>query len=123
MKRRAKVELFEQIRREYEFGGGTIKGDCPQAGGTSPDGAPGAGGCTAAGAQADRTRAAGGGAADSLYRRHPGSRPQIAAQAAPHRASHFRADFGGAAGAKSGGSDDPPVRAGAQTGAGLVRRA
>ncbi len=26
MKRRAKVELFEQIRREYEFGGGTIKG-------------------------------------------------------------------------------------------------
>jgi transposase len=26
MKRRAKVELFEQIRRDYEFGGGTIKG-------------------------------------------------------------------------------------------------
>jgi transposase len=26
MKRRAKVELFEQIRREYEFGVGTIKG-------------------------------------------------------------------------------------------------
>jgi transposase len=26
MKRRAKVELFEQIRREYEFGAGTIKG-------------------------------------------------------------------------------------------------
>jgi hypothetical protein len=26
MKRRAKVELFEQIRREYEFGIGTIKG-------------------------------------------------------------------------------------------------
>jgi len=26
MERRAKVELFEQIRREYEFGGGTIKG-------------------------------------------------------------------------------------------------
>src|SRR5271167_5090030 len=26
MKRREKVELFEQIRREYEFGAGTIKG-------------------------------------------------------------------------------------------------
>lgn len=26
MERRAKVELFEQIRREYEFGSGTIKG-------------------------------------------------------------------------------------------------
>jgi hypothetical protein len=26
MERRAKVELFEQIRREYEFGAGTIKG-------------------------------------------------------------------------------------------------
>jgi len=26
MERRAKVELFEQIRREYEFGVGSIKG-------------------------------------------------------------------------------------------------
>ena len=26
MKRRAKVELFEQIRREHEFGKGTIRG-------------------------------------------------------------------------------------------------
>ena len=26
MERRAKVELFEQIRREYEFGVGTIRG-------------------------------------------------------------------------------------------------
>ena len=26
MDRRAKVELFEQIRREYEHGGGTIRG-------------------------------------------------------------------------------------------------
>jgi hypothetical protein len=26
MERRAKVELFEQIRREYEFGLGTVKG-------------------------------------------------------------------------------------------------
>ena len=26
MDRRAKVELFEQLRREYEFGTGTVKG-------------------------------------------------------------------------------------------------
>ena len=26
MDRRAKVELFEQIRREYQHGGGTIRG-------------------------------------------------------------------------------------------------
>lgn len=26
MERRAKVELFEQMRREYEFGEGTIRG-------------------------------------------------------------------------------------------------
>jgi hypothetical protein len=26
MERRAKVELFEQIRREYEFGIGSVKG-------------------------------------------------------------------------------------------------
>ena len=26
MDRRAKVELYEQIRREYEHGGGTIRG-------------------------------------------------------------------------------------------------
>ena len=32
MERRAKVELFEQIRREYEFGVGTIKGVAAQLG-------------------------------------------------------------------------------------------
>jgi len=32
MERRAKVELFEQIRREYEFGAGTIRGVAQQLG-------------------------------------------------------------------------------------------
>jgi hypothetical protein len=32
MERRAKVELFEQIRREYEFGVGTVKGVARQLG-------------------------------------------------------------------------------------------
>jgi hypothetical protein len=33
MERRAKVELFEQMRREYEFGMGTIRGVAEQFGG------------------------------------------------------------------------------------------
>jgi hypothetical protein len=32
MERRARVELFEQIRREYEFGVGTVKGVARQLG-------------------------------------------------------------------------------------------
>jgi transposase-like protein len=32
MERRAKVELFEQMRREYEFGEGTIRGVARQFG-------------------------------------------------------------------------------------------
>jgi hypothetical protein len=32
MERRAKVELFEQMRREYEFGVGTIRGVAEQFG-------------------------------------------------------------------------------------------
>ena len=42
MERRAKVELFEQIRREYEFGVGSIKGSRRQARSASADGAAGA---------------------------------------------------------------------------------
>ena len=50
MERRAKVELFEQIRREYEFGVGTVLGSGAQAGSASADGAPGVGERGAAGA-------------------------------------------------------------------------
>jgi len=32
MERRVKVELFDQIRREYEFGAGTIRGVAQQLG-------------------------------------------------------------------------------------------
>ena len=56
MERRAKVELFEQIRREYEFGVGTIRGSGAEAGGASADGAPGVGERGTAGAQAGQAR-------------------------------------------------------------------
>jgi len=79
MERRGKVELFEQIRREYEFGVGTVKEGRAQAGSRSPVGAPGLGRGPAARAQAELTRAANGRTADSLYRRDPGSRPQRSA--------------------------------------------
>ena len=49
MKRRAKVELFEQIRREYEFGVGTIKGVAHKVGSASPDSASGVDECRTAG--------------------------------------------------------------------------
>ena len=52
MERRAKVELFEQIRREYEFGVGTHQRRRAQAGSASADGASGAGERRTAGAQA-----------------------------------------------------------------------
>ncbi len=58
MERRGKVELFEQIRREYEFGVGTVKEGRAQAGSRSPVGAPGLGRGPAARAQAELTRAA-----------------------------------------------------------------
>jgi hypothetical protein len=47
MERRAKVELFEQIRREYEFGAGTVLG-VAQAGSSPADGATSTCECPAA---------------------------------------------------------------------------
>ena len=36
MERKSKVELFEQIRREYDFGDGTVLGIARKLGCTSP---------------------------------------------------------------------------------------
>jgi hypothetical protein len=72
MERRAKVELFEQIRREYEFGVGSIKGVARKLGVHRRMVRPSAGGCTATGAQAEQTRAAGNAAANHLHRCDPG---------------------------------------------------
>ena len=54
---RAKVELFEQIRREYEFGAGTIIGICAQAGGAPADGARSGAERNACAEEEDRTTA------------------------------------------------------------------
>ena len=67
MERRTKVELFEQIRREYEFRGWHDPGSGAEARGASADGAPGVGERGAAGAQAGQTRAAGHWAGAALY--------------------------------------------------------
>ena len=49
MERKAKVELFEQIRREYEFGDGTVLGIARKLGvHRPPDGTSGAGQCRTA---------------------------------------------------------------------------
>lgn len=119
MERRAKVELFGQIRKEYEFGVGTI-GSGAQARGASADGAPGAGQRRATGPQAESTRAAGDRAAAALHRHHPGGRSQRAAQAAPHCTSDLRADQERATGVPGSRGDGAAVRARAQRAAGLV---
>ena len=89
MERRAKVELFEQIRREYEFGVGTVLGGGAQAGSSSADGAPGAGECPATGAQAGRARAAGNRAAGcrSSTRSWKPTAKRRASSVTPHIAS------------------------------------
>src|SRR5215831_18752488 len=92
MERRAKVELFEQIRREYEFGVGTIKGGGAQAGGASPDGAPGAGECGATGAGTKPAGATGNRTTACIHQCHPGGRPQGSAQATSHGTSYLRTD-------------------------------
>ena len=65
MERRAKVELFEQIRREYEFGVGTIKGIAAKLGVHRRMVRQALAQRGTAGAQAGRARATGDGAADS----------------------------------------------------------
>jgi hypothetical protein len=86
MERRAKVELFEQIRREYEFGVGTIKGVATKLG-VHRRMVAGAGERGTAAAQAGRARATGVRSADPLHRRNPGSPRRRASSATPPTAS------------------------------------
>ena len=89
---RAKVELFEQIRREYEFGVGTIAGVAKKLGvhrrmvrEAIGSALPKPRKKTGAAAM----EAEGGG---RVHRRDSGSRPKSAAQTAAHGASHLGAD-------------------------------
>ena len=63
MERRAKVELFEEIRREYEFGVGSVRAVARKLGVHRR----GAGGCTAARPQAVAAAAAGARMLDSVH--------------------------------------------------------
>jgi hypothetical protein len=67
MKRRAKVELFEEIRREYEFGIGERTRSGAEAGSASAAGASSPGRCTTAGAKAARAVPAGVSRADAVH--------------------------------------------------------
>ena len=89
---RAKVELFEQIRREYEFGVGTIAGVAQEAGRTSAHGARGDWKRAAETAEEDRTAALEVESGGRVRGADAGSRPKSAAQAATHGASHLGAD-------------------------------
>ncbi len=73
MARRAKVELFEQIRREYEFGVGSIKGVARKLGVHRRMVRQALAERPTPGAQAERAQAAGAHAAGSVHRQHPGS--------------------------------------------------
>ncbi len=88
MERKAKVELFEQIRREYEFGEGNNTRHRAPAGGASADGAAGAGQCRIAGSASNGIReATDNGAVDAIqHRGDSGSRSQRPAQAKRHTA-------------------------------------
>src|SRR6266436_5170196 len=89
--RRAKVELYEQIRREYEHGGGTIRAVARKLGVHRRE-------VRKALASAmpperkipERERPKTGGG-DSIYRGGSGGRPQGAQKAAAHGAPHLDA--------------------------------
>ena len=87
------MELFEQIRREYEFGSRDDPGCGEEVRGASADGAAGDGERSAAPAQGCRAVAAQAGTGGGVHRRDSGSRPAGAAQAAAYGASHLGADW------------------------------
>ena len=108
---RAKVELFEQIRREYEFGIGTIVGVAKKVGvhrrmvreaiGSAlpkPRKKP----------ERPRWKLKGGG---RVCGRDSGSRPESAAETAAHGASDLDADGQRAAGVQDRRTDGSRVRA------------
>jgi len=120
MEWRAKVELFEEIRREYEFGIGTVRGVARKLG-----------------VHRRQVRQALADARPPARKQPERRRPVLAGlmpfieailtsdRQAPRKqrhmdASDLAADQGGMAGTDGGGIDDSQLRARTQAGAGLV---
>ncbi len=68
MDRRAKVEQFEQIRREYEFGVGTVQGVARKVWRPSSPGASGAGKRYSPGSQTRRLGVSYSGSGQTIHR-------------------------------------------------------
>ena len=118
------MELFERLRREYEFGIGTVKGVARTVRRSSPDGAPGGGERPAAAAWLSPARQAGLGTGGGVHRCHSRGRCDGASQAASHGTADPPADPGRAAGVAGRGIDGPQPcpRAAAGAGHGGSRR-
>jgi len=88
---KAKVELFEQLRREHEFGIGTVAGVAANLGFIG-DGSLGAVGCVAACASLSAAAEAKAGKRCGVHRRYFGGGSAGTAQAAAHGAADLPAD-------------------------------
>ena len=89
------MELYEQIRREYEHGGGTIKGMAKEAWDSPADGARGGGKRSSAKAQNQHERKAEDGTGDGLCRCDPGGGREGAPEATAHGAPDLVSNPGG----------------------------
>ena len=105
------MELFEQLRREYEFGIGTVAGRGGEVRRAPPDGAPGAGRRAAAAAALPAAGQAQAGRGGGVHRRGAGGGPAGAAQAAAHGAAAPSADAEGVPGRGGRGVDGAQPRA------------
>ena len=104
------MELFEEIRREYEFGIGTIQGVARKLGRPPTAGARGVERC-GAGHEVTGCHEHGHGSSRwRLHRRDPGGGPSGATEAAAHGASDLRAAADGATGRAGRGVDGARVR-------------
>ena len=102
---RAKVELFEQIRREYEFGVGTIVGVAQKLGVHRRMVREAIGSALPKPRKKTRTSAMEAESGGRVCGCDSGSGPQGAAQAAAHGTSHLGADSAGAAGVQDRRAD------------------
>ena len=112
------MELFEEIRREHEFGVGTIQG-VPGGWGASADGASSAGKRRAAGEEEPGAEEAEAGAGYGIYQRGVGGGQAGPAEAAAHQSPDLRTDPDGISETSDWGIDGSPVCRAAEAGDGF----